>query len=115
MFSTLQSIIITDYKISRVRNDVGDLFSDSIIFLLGQLDYFKMLLYLTVSIFGPVEPACERRAHPGEGPGKGPEGPIRERLCQGDVREPMWEGPTVPGILDGDIHDEISGEMKNNE
>lgn len=24
----------------------------------------------------------------------------------------MWEGPTVPGVLDGDIHGEVPGEME---
>lgn len=69
--------------------------------------------HLTVSIVRPVEPAHERRAYPGEGPGEGPEqGPVSERFCQGEVRMPMWVGPTVPGILDGNIHDEVPGEME---
>ena len=60
-----------------------------------------------MAIVEPVEPAHERRAHPREGPGQGPDKwPISERFCQGEVRESMWEGPAVPGILDGDIHDE---------
>ena len=69
-----------------------------------------------MSIVGPVEPAHERRADPGERPGERPDQwPVNERFCKGKVREPIWEGPTVPGILDGDIHDEIPGEMKNND
>lgn len=66
-----------------------------------------------MSVVGPVEPAHERRAYPGEGPGEGPEqGPVSERFCHGEVREPMWEGPAVPGVLDGDIHGEVPGEME---
>lgn len=64
-----------------------------------------MIYYLTVAIVRPAEPAHDGRPHPGEGPGQGPEKwPIRERLCHGEVREARWEDPTVPGILDGDIH-----------
>lgn len=70
--------------------------------------------YLTVPIFRPVEPACEQRTHPGEGPGEGPhQGPISERFCQGEVSQPMRKGPAIPGVLDGDIHDEMSEVMKN--
>lgn len=65
-----------------------------------------------MAIVGPIEPAHKGWAHPGEGPGHGPDKwPIRERFRHGEVRESMWEGPTVPGILDGDIHDEILKEM----
>lgn len=59
-----------------------------------------------MAIFSPVEPAHEGRARPGRGPGKGPdEWPVDERFCQGEVGESVWEGPTVPGKLDGDLHD----------
>lgn len=68
--------------------------------------------YLTVAIVGPAEPAHDGRAHPGERPGQGPEKrPIGERLCHGEVGEARWEDPTVPGKLDGDIHDEIPKTM----
>lgn len=61
-----------------------------------------------MAIVEPVEPAHKGRAHPGERPGQGPDKwPIRERFCKGEVRKSMWEGPTVPGILDGDVHVEI--------
>lgn len=68
--------------------------------------------YLTVAIVGPAEPAHDGRAHPGERPGQGPENrPIGERLGHGEVGEARWEDPTVPGKLDGDIHDEIPNTM----
>ena len=61
-----------------------------------------------MTVFRPVEPTAERGATPREGPGRRPDKrPVGERFCQGEVGEAMWESPTVPGILDGDIHDEI--------
>lgn len=72
----------------------------------------QIIYYLTVAIVRPAEPAHDGRAHPGEGPGQGPEKwPIRERLCHGEVGEARWEDSTVPGILDGDIHGEILKKM----
>lgn len=66
-----------------------------------------VLFYLTVTIVRPAEPAHDGRAHPGKGPGQGPEKwPIRDRLCHGEVGDARWEEPTMPGKLDRDIHGE---------
>lgn len=65
-----------------------------------------------MAIVGPVEPPHEGRAHPGEGPGQGPDNwPVSGRVCQGEISESMWEDAPVPGILDRDIHYEIPREM----
>lgn len=81
-------------------------------FILLCFDIEFFLGYLTVAIVRPAEPAHDGRAHPGERPGQGPEKwPIGERLCHREVGEARWEDPTVPGKLDGDIHDEIPKTM----
>ena len=60
-----------------------------------------------MSIVRKVEPAHQRRAHEGVGEGEGHHHlPVSERFCQGEVREAVWEGPAVPGVLDGNIHGE---------
>lgn len=63
-----------------------------------------------MTIFRPVEPAPERRATPREGPGRGPDKwPIR--LSQGEVSKAMWKTPAVPGIFNGNFHNEVQKEV----
>lgn len=56
-----------------------------------------------MSIVGPVKPRQEGRADPGEGP---EEGPVSQWFCQVQIKEAVWEGLAVPGVLNGNIHGE---------